>query len=122
MDTYVISLGVYTLSGAALAVIGVHVWRTADREKYYARLKQRLGRLRLFKMLAYLGADVDVYVRTVPAQELDVEMQRCARCAAVKTCDACLRDNKRIADMNFCPVYRSVTRHSRLLAEKRIYN
>lgn len=122
MDAYVISLGVYTLSGAALAVVGIHAWRIADREKYYARLKGRLCRLRLSKMLTYLGADVDTYVHTVPIQELDVEMQHCAGCAMVKTCDACLRDGRRIVDMNFCPVYRSVTRHSRLLARKRFYN
>lgn len=122
MDAFVISLGVYTLSGAALAIVGIHAWRIADREKYYARIKERLGRLRLFKMLTYLGADVDTYVHTVPVQELDVEMRRCARCAVVKTCDACLRDGRRIADMNFCPVYRSVTRHSRLLAQRRFYD
>ena len=118
MDAFVISVGVYTLSGTALAVVGVRAWRSAVREKYYVRLKRRLGRLRMFKMLNYLGADVDAYVHAVPASELDVEMHRCARCTAVVTCDACLRDGKMMIDMNFCPVYRSVIRHSRLFADR----
>jgi len=119
MDAFSISLSVYTLSGAALAVIGVQALRTAGREKYYAQLKRGLGQLRLSRMLAYLGADVDAYVQTVPVDDLNLEMQQCARCKAVMTCDACLRDGKHIADMNFCPVYRSVIRHSRLLADRR---
>lgn len=120
MDAFTISLEVYTLSGAAIAAGCVHAWRSTAREKYYARLKARLGRLRLYKLLNYVGADVDTYVHAVPASELDMEMQRCAQCTAVKTCDACLRDGKCVTDMSFCPVYGSVTRHSRLLAEERL--
>ena len=118
MDAFSISLSVCTLSGAALAVIGFHALRTARREKYYARLKRSLGSLRLSRMLAYLGADVDAYVQTVPVEDLNLVMQQCTRCKAVMTCDACLRDGKRIADMSFCPVYHSVIRHSRLFVDR----
>ena len=114
MDAFTVSLGVNTLTGTAAMAMGIRAWRISQRENYYARLKRRLRQFRMSKLLTYLGADVDAYVHAVPINELSAEMRRCSRCAAVATCDACLRDGKVLMDMNFCPVYRSVTRHSRI--------
>ncbi len=116
MDSSILSFGQYALIAAGMAVIASQAWRVARREKDYNRLKWRLRRLRLSKMLDYLGADVETYIRAVPVQELDVEMRKCAQCRACALCDACVRDGKLVVDMHFCPVYRSLTRHSRILS------
>jgi len=101
------------------AAVGGRLWRLARRKKDYNRLKWRLRRLRLSKMLAYLGVDLDTYVRAVPARDLAAEMRKCAQCRACAVCDACVRDGKLVVDMHFCPVYQSLTRHSKDVAARR---
>lgn len=107
-----------TLVVMVAAAVGGQLWRRARRKQDYNRLKWRLRRLRLSKMLAYVGADLDAYVRAVPARDLTAEMRKCAQCRACAVCDACVRDGKMVVDMHFCPAYRSVIEHSRILAKR----
>lgn len=119
MDDSLLLFSEYMLLAVAVVAAGGQVWRLARREKDYSRLKWRLRRLRLSKMLDYVGADMDTYVRAVPARDLDAEIRKCAQCRACAICDACVRDGKLVVDMHFCPVYRSLTRHSKAVAARR---
>lgn len=70
---------------------------------YRERLAGQIERLRLGKMLAALGIDIDVYVsreRTVDIQE---QMTRCKACGNTRECDENLGQGGVTADsIGFC--------------------
>ena len=72
--------------------------------------------LRLNKMLEFLGASLDAYVRHVPPQDIEHHILRCHGCKNIRQCDACLRDRQRVTDMHFCPNYDSLLRYGRQIA------
>ncbi|MFV2056791.1 MAG: hypothetical protein ACC707_10005 [Thiohalomonadales bacterium] len=78
-------------------------------------LRKSVYRLRLSKMLAFLGVDIEKYVRKVPRKDIIRHIQNCKSCPQTPTCDACLRDGKVVNSMYFCPNFKSLTRHSRTL-------
>ncbi len=103
------------VTGSCLVV--THTWRKArQRQQDYQELRQRVIRLRLYKMLTHLGASLDDYVRNIPKLEIEKHIHNCGQCAQFETCDTCLRDGRIILDMNFCPNYGSLTAHSRTIA------
>ncbi|MCK5639806.1 MAG: hypothetical protein KAJ19_03375 [Gammaproteobacteria bacterium] len=83
----------------------------------YQQLKQRVTRLRLSHMLTFLGADLDEYLDKVPREEIEKHIHNCKECKALQTCDDCLGNGRPVSDMNFCPNYRSLTLHSKTLAD-----
>ena len=90
-------------------------------QSQFQQLKQRVTRLRLSRMLAFLGADLDEYLKNVPREEIEKHIRNCEGCKALDSCDDCLQDGKAILDMNFCPNYRSLTQHSKTLAHNRLH-
>ncbi len=82
-------------------------------------LLNRLRRLRMYKMLKFLGADPQEYIRVVPAAELNQQIHSCTHCSMLDTCDSCLRDRQHIVDMNFCPNQQSLTLHSKTVYQAR---
>lgn len=113
------ALSPYTIMAAFAAAVGLMIVQTTRRQRHHAHLRQQLGGLRLSKMLPYLGADVDEYLRAVPSEDLKEEMHRCGRCLAHATCDACVHEGRLVSDMHFCPVYPSLIRHSQTVAARR---
>ena len=83
-------------------------------------LMNRVKRLRLYKMLKYLGANQDEYLRAVPAADINQQIHRCSHCKAPDICDSCLRDGKRIVGMDFCPNHKSITEHSKTISQHRL--
>jgi len=78
-----------------------------DRRKHQT-LQNTVARYRLSKMLAFLGIELESYVRHIPEQLIAQHVRQCAACPNIPECDSCLRDGRFIADMNFCPNYRSL--------------
>ena len=92
------------------AVIGL---RIRKRGHAHEVLLNRVMRLRMYKMLKFLGASPDEYLSVVPAADINQQIHRCIHCRTTEICDNCLRDGKRIVNMNFCPNHRSLTEHSK---------
>lgn len=78
------------------------------RESKLAHLKQ----YRLSKMLAFLGIDVRKYIDYMPSQSQWMHLNNCQHCPNTVECDEHLSNGKPILDMNFCPNYVSLIRHS----------
>lgn len=76
-------------------------------------LLQRVRRLRLAKMVEFLGVDLRDYIARMPRPTIARHIQNCRRCRDVETCDAMFRDGRRVADMHFCPNYGSLNANSR---------
>ena len=84
-----------------------------------AMLRDRVYKLRLSKMLEFLGVDIDKYIKIVPQQDIAKHIRNCTACPEIPTCDACLRDGKPVNSMYFCPNFKSLTKHSKTLYENR---
>lgn len=80
--------------------------------------RQYIKRLRLTKMLEYLGVDLTDYLRKIPVSDVEQHISNCKKCENTETCDACLRDGRQMANMNFCPNYQSLTLHSKTFARR----
>lgn len=116
------------MSGAGIVIVGILailltglmvtrkylLERRAETRRWAAR-KAALSQLRLSKMLRYLGADIDQYVRRVPFIEIQEAINTCERCRQAERCDRCLRDGRRM-DPHFCPNYDRLIEHSKILA------
>lgn len=91
---------------AASALANYHT-----KQKIMSNLKQHVSRLRLAKMLRYLGVPVQAYFSVVPQDTIEEHIKNCNRCSnspTVETCDHCLQDGKVTRDMHFCPNYQSL--------------
>lgn len=83
-------------------------------------LLNRVKRLRLYKMLHFLGADQDEYLRAIPISDINRQIHRCSHCKELESCDSCLHDGKSTVDMNFCPNHGSITGHSKTIRQRRL--
>jgi len=86
--------------------------RTREREHTHEALVNRVKRLRLYKMLQFLGADQDEYLRAVPIASIIQQIERCSSCNTIEICDRYLRDGQRVDSMSFCPNYKSLSEQS----------
>ncbi len=115
MPVTLLILLISLVTGSCLVV--THFWRKAkQRQQDYQELRQRVIRLRLYKMLTHLGASLDDYIRKVPSSDIEKHIRNCSQCAQLETCDACLRDGRNILDMNFCSNYGLLIAHSKTIA------
>ena len=105
------------LGAGALALV-LTLRRRARINKELEERHQSLKQLRLYKMLEHIGVDQRAYLRKVPRPLVEQQMSRCARCAAVDLCDACLRDGRCLVDMHFCPNYASLMAQSKYFDNK----
>jgi hypothetical protein len=78
-------------------------------------LVNRVKRLRLYKMLQFLGADRDKFLRVIPSPDINLLIERCSSCDTLDICDRCLRDGYKVNSMSFCPNYRSLCQHSKTM-------
>ena len=93
----------------------VFLARRLRRSNQRSMLKTEAKRLRLYKMLSYLGVPVERYFKILPEETIASHMINCIECShseRVETCDACLDGKKRVRNMNFCANYHSLTRLS----------
>jgi hypothetical protein len=115
MPVSLLILLISLVTGSCLVV--THFWRKGrQRQQDFQKLRQRVIRLRLFKMLTHLGVNLDDYIHKVPSSDIEKHIFNCTQCAQFETCDTCLRDGRIILDMNFCPNYGLLTSHSRTIA------
>ena len=79
--------------------------------QYRDELDQQVRRLRLSKMLDYLGIDRARYLHDQPAVQIHEHMRRCAACESTDVCDQTIETPGREgADISFCPNADSLTR------------
>lgn len=88
-----------------------------DDRRIRERLRQTVPRYRLYKMLAYLGADYERYIKRLPTEDITRHVLNCNACPNLDVCDSCLRDGHEQKDMDFCPNYKSLTVCSKLLRD-----
>jgi hypothetical protein len=63
------------------------VFNVRAGEKYRQGLAEKVNRLRLGKMLAALGVDIDVYLNSERSLEIQQHIDRCAACGNTAECD-----------------------------------
>jgi hypothetical protein len=63
------------------------VFNVRAAEKYRQGLAEKVNRLRLGKMLAALGVDIDVYLNSERSLEIQQHIDRCAACDNTTECD-----------------------------------
>lgn len=85
------------------------------RKRAHETLVNRVKRLRLYKMLQFLGADQDEFIRVIPGSNINQLIDRCTSCGAIDICDRCLRDGYRVNSISFCPNYKSLCEHSKTI-------
>lgn len=103
-----------------LVIQGSRVLAARKHAHSYDVMLNRLMHVRLHKMLQYLGANEDEYLRTIPAADINKEIYRCSKCKTQDICDRSLRDGKLIVNMSFCPNYKSLIKHSMAINQARI--
>ncbi len=71
--------------------------------KYRAALAQQLSTLRLGRMLAAVGIDIDAYLSSERVVDIHQQMKRCSECTHQVPCDAGLADGNLTTDsIGFC--------------------
>jgi len=63
------------------------VFNVRAGEKYRQGLAEKVNQLRLGKMLAALGVDIDVYLNSERSLEIQQHIDRCAACGNTAECD-----------------------------------
>ena len=63
------------------------VFNVRAGEKYRKGLAEKVNKLRLGKMLAALGVDIDVYLNSERSLEIQQHIDRCAACDNTAECD-----------------------------------
>jgi len=63
------------------------VFNVRAGEKYRQGLAEKVNRLRLGKMLAALGVNIDVYLNSERSLEIQQHIDRCAACGNTAECD-----------------------------------
>lgn len=94
------------------------IW-SKKREQAHGVLVGRVKRLRLYKMLQFLGANQNEFLRVVPVSDVDRLIERCSACNTVDICDNCLRDGHKVDSMSFCPNYKSLCEYSKIIYHQR---
>ena len=102
----------WLLLATLVGLFTFQVLRGKKREQAHESLANRVKQLRLYKMLQFLGADHDEFLRAVPVSDVNRLIERCSSCATIDVCDGCLRDGHRVENMCFCPNYKSLSEHS----------
>jgi recombinational DNA repair protein RecR len=109
------NLGFLLLVAFAVTMLVVILARIPRRPGNRAILKTEAKRLRLYKMLSYLGVPVDRYFKILPEETIARHLVNCIQCSQTEraeTCDACLDGKKQVRNMNFCANYHSLNRLS----------
>jgi len=109
------SLGVLLLAALAVTMLVVLFGRRQRHSNQRAMLKTEAKRLRLYKMLSYLGVPIERYFKILPEETIARHLVNCIHCSQTEraeTCDACLDGKKRVRNMNFCANYHSLNRLS----------
>jgi hypothetical protein len=100
-----VALGVLALVLAAFLVLlpVAIIFNMKTGMKYRQELAHKLDRLRLGKMLAALGMDLNEYLATNPTVDIKHQMERCTACTNTEECDDQLAINAIDADsIGFC--------------------
>jgi hypothetical protein len=79
-------LGVILLPFSVLRPVAI-IFNVRAGEKYRQGLAEKVNRLRLGKMLAALGVDINVYLNSEPGLEIQQHIDRCAACDNTAECD-----------------------------------
>jgi hypothetical protein len=95
-------LAVLTLVFTVLLTSAI-VFNVNAGKKYRKSLANSVDQLRLSKMLAALGIDVDTYLHTERIVDIHQHMNRCSTCENVEKCDDQLSKGPLdAADISFC--------------------
>lgn len=75
------------ISGFTLLLLAAIVFNLKTGQRYREKLAQDLHKLRLGKMLAALGIDINSYLHTARSVDIYQQMNRCATCENTRECD-----------------------------------
>jgi len=95
-------LGLVVLTFSVLLPVAI-VFNVRAAEKYRKGLAEKVNRLRLGKMLAALGVNIDVYLNSERSLDIQQHIDRCAACSNTVECDDKLADKDIAPDnIGFC--------------------
>jgi len=70
--------------------------------RFRQQIAERVGRLRMGRMLARHGIDVREYLHRIPIVRLETEVRTCEGCNQTHTCDRALARETPGASFDFC--------------------
>lgn len=112
-------------SGLLLVVMAwmtLSIMRQADStvtQRVRTVLRERLGGLRLARMLARRGISQESYIEQTPPDEAKAQLSACEGCAAVVQCESALASELPLRDIAFCAnaaALEALTHHSDTVA------
>jgi len=115
------SIMLWVLLTTLVCFLSFQALRDKKRECAHEVLVNRVKRFRLYKMLLFIGADQDEYLRTVSISDINQQIDRCSSCSAIDTCDSYLRDGKKVDSMSFCPNHKSFSEYSKTIHLHRMH-
>ncbi len=100
LPLFIAGLAVIGLAAALILTVRAN-YLTGRR--FRRQLAERVNRLRLGRMLARRGIDVQEYLHRVPVVRLEQEARACEGCDQTATCDRTLARATSAAALDFCP-------------------
>lgn len=85
--------GILLAAFAVLLTVAI-VFNLSAGKRYRESMARQLDTLRLSKMLAALGVDINAYLHSERTVDIHDQMQRCAGCSQVEQCDEKLADGR----------------------------
>ena len=79
-------LGLTLLIFSILLPVAI-IFNVRAGEKYRQGLAEKVNRLRLGRMLAALGVDINVYLNSERSMDIQQHIDRCAACTNTSECD-----------------------------------
>lgn len=105
MDLRTVGLVGSALLLVAMAWMTLSIMRQADSSvtaRIREGLRQRLGGLRLGRMLAHRGIATETYLESTAPDEAKSQLSACEGCAALVQCDNALSSTAPGQDFSFC--------------------
>ena len=101
------------LAVAVFAMFFICIQNCRFLHSYRQGLRQRIGDLRIHRMLESLGISRRRYLRKALIAEVETHLSRCQQCPNIPECDAALEQGDTSNGDAFCPNFRELARFSR---------
>ncbi|MCK5361023.1 MAG: hypothetical protein KAJ95_10380 [Gammaproteobacteria bacterium] len=88
-------------------------------ETFYQKLTDRIGQLRMHKMLQALGINEKEYTRSNQVNEIEMHINRCRDCGNTEQCDAELESGEVKHADQYCPNNEDLLRSAHKKSELR---
>lgn len=103
--TQTLILVFFILLAIAITIGLLHAITKSSRqgETFYKNITDRIGQLRMHKMLQVLGINEKEYTRSNQVNEIEMHMKRCKDCGNTEQCDSEMESGEITQADQYCP-------------------